>query len=117
MLVDRAFLGERDGGEDGRLGGALRSARLQQVQPARLDGEFDVLYVAVLVLEQAARLEQLGVRLGQLLRHCRERQRIDRAADDVVALTAGKPFAVHLAPAGDRVAGEENARAGVRAKV
>ena len=72
-LVDRALLRELDGGEDRRLRGALRGSRLQQVKPARFDGELDVLDVAVLVLEQAAGLEQLLVRLGQLLRHLLER--------------------------------------------
>src|SRR5204863_302587 len=47
LLVNQALVDELDGGHDCRPGSALGVARLQHVQLAALDGEFEVLHVAV----------------------------------------------------------------------
>ena len=49
--ADQAFIGHVDGDLERRLGGALAGARLQHPQPAVLDGEFQVLHVAIMLLE------------------------------------------------------------------
>ena len=62
LLADEAFLGEVHRDAHGGLRGPLAVARLQQPQLAVLDGELDVLHVAVVGLERARDLLQLGVR-------------------------------------------------------
>ena len=51
VLGDEGFRDHVDGDLDGRLGGALRGARLQHPELALLDGELEVLDVAVVLLE------------------------------------------------------------------
>ena len=100
---------------DGRLQrgrrGALRRARLEDVQPVVLDRELDVLHVAVVRLEPRHRLEELGVRGGQPLGHERERLGSPDAGDDVLALRVHEELAERDRLAGRRVAREADAGA------
>ena len=107
--VDQALAGHVDRGLDRGGGGALRDARLQEVELALLDRELDVLHVAVVALERAHRLEELVVRLGQALAHLLERLRRADAGDDVLALRVDEVLAVDALLAGRRVAGERDA--------
>ena len=75
-------------------GGALRRARLQDVELPVLDRELDVLHVAVVLLEPRHRLEQLVVRLRQALAHLLDRLRRADARDDVLALRVDEVLAV-----------------------
>ena len=50
---DQPFVGKLDRDAQRRLGGALAGARLQHPQLALLDREFEVLHVAVVLLEHA----------------------------------------------------------------
>ena len=101
----------------GGLRGALGVARLQHVQAPLLDGELGVLHVAVVALERAHDVEQLGVRgrhpvaqLGQVARRA-------HARDDVLALRVDEEVAAGLGRAGDLVAREGHAGARGRALV
>ena len=80
-----------------RLRAALAVARLQHVEGAVLDGELDVLHVAVGALEQVHRLDQLGEGLGQLVRQLGQRARRADAGDDVLALGVDEEVAEGLA--------------------
>ena len=91
-----------DGRLERRRGRALRGARLQQVELLVLDGELDVLHVAVVLLEAAHRLEQLLERLGQRVAHRLERLRRADARDDVLALRVREELAVDAGLAGRR---------------
>ena len=90
-------------------GGALRRARLQEVERAVLDRELDVLHVAVVLLEPRHRLEQLVERLRQPLAHLLDRLRRADAGDDVLALRVHEELAVEAGLAGRRVAREADA--------
>ena len=50
--VDQPFGDEVDGDLESRLRGALAGSRLQHPELAFLDGELDVLHVAVVLLER-----------------------------------------------------------------
>ncbi len=65
FLADQPFMGKLDGDAQRRLGGALAVARLQHPQLALLDGEFEVLHVAVMTLERVVDARELGIGLGQ----------------------------------------------------
>ena len=51
LAGDQALIGHVDGDPEGGLGGALAASRLQHPQRALLDGEFQILHVAVMALE------------------------------------------------------------------
>ena len=99
-------------------GRALGRARLQQVEPAALDRELDVLDVAVLALEQARGLEQ--ARRGA--RAARSRSAASGSGSWVPLTTSSpwpprQPLAVGLGVAAERVAAEEDAGARALAEV
>ena len=54
LLRDQPFLGHLDRDAQRGLGGALAGARLQHPELAALDGELEVLHVAVVLLQQIA---------------------------------------------------------------
>ena len=121
LARDQPFPGHLDGDADRRLGGALARARLQHPQFAALDGEFEILHVAVMLLEPVANVDEGGERLGhQLLQRRLVGTGIDagrlgdvlRRADaghDILALRIHQEFAVEQLLAGRRIAGEGNA--------
>ena len=74
--------------------GALRGARLEQIERSVLDRELDVLHVAVVLLEPVHRVEELVERLGQALAHLLDRLRRADACDDVLALRVHEVLAV-----------------------
>ncbi len=80
-------------------------------------GELHVLHVAVVVLEQGADLDELLVRLGELLLHLGDGHRGADAGHDVLALSVGQELAHELLLAGGGVAREGDAGAGVVVEV
>ena len=101
----------------GGLGGALRVARLQHVQAPLLDRELGVLHVAVVALQRAHDVEQLGVRRGHPVAQLGQVARRAHAGDDVLALGVDEEVAAGLGRAGDLVAREGHAGARGRALV
>jgi hypothetical protein len=120
--IDDAFVGEIDRDLQRRLGSALAGARLQHPELAFLDGELDVLHVAIMPLEMPCRSRQ-NSRIG--LRHHRLHRRLvgvrgeagglgdvlrrADAGDDVLALRVDQELAVERLLAGRGVAGEGDA--------
>ena len=100
-----------------RLGGPLRVAGLQQVEPALLDRELDVLHVTVMRLQRPQRLAQLAVGARDQPGHLVEGLGVADARDHVLPLGVGEVVAGGLGHTGDLVAAESYARPGVRALV
>ena len=98
-------------------GGALGRAGLEHVELAALDGELEVLRVAVMLLEPLGDLVELGVRLWQVFLHLRDLRRRPDPGDDVLALRVREVLAVELLRSGVRVTGERDACARVVAHV
>ncbi len=124
LAGDEPFVRQLDRDLQRRLGGALARARLQHPQLALLDREFEVLHVAVVLLERAVdageflegrryrlfhrRLVGASLRprgLGDLLR------RAD-TGDHVLALGVDQKLAVKFLLAGRRIAREGDAGGG-----
>ena len=122
LAADQALRHHVDGDLERRLGGALAGARLQHPQAAVLDGEFQILHVAVVAFEPCEGRGQvrrrspastlrakarpspasMRARFGDVLR------RAD-AGDDVLALRIDQEFAVERLFAGRGIAGEGDA--------
>ena len=97
-----------------RLGRALAHARLQEVEPALLDGELDVHHVAVVTLEDAEDLFELlaGLLQARGVAQPLDGTRVADAGHDVLALGVHEVVAVGLSLAGGGVAREGHARGG-----
>ena len=119
---DQALGGHVDGDLQRRLGSALAAARLQHPQAAILDGEFDVLHVAVMRFQQRKHIGKLGKhhrhrlfhrggsRTGAFTGGARQILRRADAGNDILALGIDQIFAIGDAFAGGGVAGEGNPR-------
>ncbi len=110
LAGDQPRVGHLDGDAEGRRRRALAGAGLQEVQPALLDGELDVLHVAVVGLEPVERGRQLRVGLRQPLAHRRDRLGRPDPRDDVLSLRVDEELAVQDRLARRRIAGEAHAR-------
>src|SRR3972149_2735376 len=97
----------------GRLGGG----GLEHVQPAALDGELDVLDLAVVPFQQLCGGGQLPMDRGHLAGKLFDRVGRAGAGDDVLPLSVGEVFAVEPALSGRRAAAEGDAGAAVPAAV
>ena len=129
LATDDALLDKRHRDLQRRLRGALPRPGLQHPQFAALDGELDVLHVAVFVFEDAAHLEQFAEHRRHDLFHRRQfgvarlfagdRQMLRRAdaGDDILALRVDEVFAVELVGAGRRIAGERDAGRAILAHI
>ena len=115
--VDESFRRHVDRALDRGCRRPLRGARLEEVEVSLLDGELDVLHVAVVALELAHRLEELAVRVGHALAQLGERLRRASPGDDVLALCVDEVLAVDALLAGRGVAREAHAGRGVIALV
>ena len=126
LPVDHPLLDQRDRNLQRGLRGALAGARLQHPQFAALNGELDVLHVAVVVFEFPAHLVEFAQDLGHDLFHRRQsrvvrllagdRQML-RGADpghDILALRIYQELAVKRVGAGRRVACEGDAGRAIR---
>ena len=125
-LVDQPFA--RHVHRDLEAGGrrALPVARLQHIQLVLLDGEFDVLHVAIVLLERRAHLHQLGVGRGHGVFHAAlirlraflgHRLRRADAGDDILALRVDQVFAVEDVLTGRGIAGEADAGRAILAHI
>ena len=97
--------------------GPLPGSRLEEVELPFLDGELDVLHVAIVFLQDLADLEELLVDLRHLLLQRGDRLRGADPGDDVLPLGVQQVLTVELVLTGRRVAGERDPGAGVLAHV
>ena len=99
---------------DAQRGGsrALSRPRLQQVQPSVLDGELDVLHLAVVLLEPANRVGQLGKCAREAIAHPLDRLGRADPGDDVLALGVEQELAPEAWLTRRGVAREQDAGAG-----
>ena len=130
-LVTRqdAFVGKIDGDLHRGLDRAFAGAGLQHPQPTLLDGELDVLHVAVVALELRGDGEQLSERLwhqlferwllvaGSKSRRLGDVLRRADSGNDVLALRIDQEFAEELFCAGRRITGKGDAGGAVGAAV
>ena len=117
LLGDHALVHQVAGDLQGGGSGALAVAGLEHVQLAMLHGELHVLHVAIVVLQGAADLHELGIGLGELLGHLVDGHGGTHAGHHVLALGIGQELAHELLLAGGGVAGEGHAGAAVVAHV
>ncbi len=120
-LGDQPFIGKLDRDAQCSLRSTFSRTRLQHPELALLDGELEVLHVAVVALESVVDALELGVGLGQRVFHRRlvgarllacllaDFLRRANAGDDVLALRVDEKFAVELLFARRRVAREGDA--------
>ncbi len=108
LLLDHIHR-EADGGE----AGTLAVAGLEHPQLAALDGEFDVLHIAVVLLQLEAHLVELLVDRGHLGGEFLDLLGGADAGHHILALGVGEVLAVENVFAGGGVAGEGDAGAAV----
>ena len=100
LLVDHALVNEVARDLESGLRGTLAVAALEHVELAVLDGELHVLHVMVMILEDAADLDELRISLrGTALPSGRWAWSAD-AGDDVFALRVDKELTHELLLAG-----------------
>ena len=110
LLADEAFAHHLDGDANRRRPGALAVAGLEHVERAVLDGELEVLDVAVVLLEHGGDVAELVVDRGIPLQQLGDGVRRANAGHHVFALRVLEELAVEGLLAGGRVAGEAHAR-------
>jgi hypothetical protein len=111
--AQQALVDHCDRGFHGGRRGPLRGSRLQEVQAAFLDGELDVLHVAVVLLEPLDRPLELDEGVREPPTHLPERDRQADPGDDVLTLSVDEELAAEAALARRRVAAEAHAGATV----
>ena len=112
FLGDESFFDHVDGDLDGGQTGALAVAGLQHVELGVLNGELEVLHVAVVLFHARGDVAQLVVDLGHHLFELGDVDGGAHAADHVFALGVEQELAVELLGAGGGIAGEADAGAG-----
>ena len=90
---------------------------LQHKQTTTLDGEFDVLHVAIMSFQFLANLKQLLPNFCIPLFHLTDRQRRANPCDNIFALRVDQEFAIKNILASRRIAGECDAGTGIIAHV
>src|SRR5439155_1909319 len=93
--------------------GPFAVARLQHVKLAFFDGEFEVLNIAVMLLQIAGDLTKLGIGFGHDGFELRDRLGSSNAGDDVFALCVDQKLTIEGLLSRGWVASETNAGAGV----
>ena len=101
---DQMFVGHVDRGPHFRLSRALGIARLQHPQLAALNGELDVLHVAIVLLQALRHPVELAVDLGHLLAQVGNGFGDANAGHDVLALGVRQEVAFDLLLPGGGVA-------------
>ena len=110
-LVDHALAHQVDGDLNGRRRAALARARLQHVELAGLDGELQVLHLAVVLLQPRGVVLELAEDLWHRGFERGNRRRRAHTGHHVLALRVQQVLAEQLALAGVRIARERHARA------
>ena len=116
-MLEQPFLDHRDRSLRGRGGRALGRSGLQQVEPALLDRELDVLHVAEVALEEVDGPLELLEGGGEPRLHLRQRDGQPDSGNDVLALSVDEELATQPACPRGRIAAEAHARAAVVASV
>ena len=111
LLIDQPFADHLDCDPHGGGGRPLTAPRLEHVQRALFDGEFDVLDVFVMLLKPLANLDQLLVALGENAVELIDRLGRANAGNDVFALGVDQILAVELVLAGGGVPRKRHAGA------
>ena len=94
LARDEILAGHLDGDAQRRLRRALAGAGLEEEERAVLDGELDVLHLAVVLLEPLERLDRAAAYAsGRSLAHPLDRLRRADAGDDVLALRVDEELA------------------------
>ncbi len=117
LACDYAFVHQVHGDLHRCHSGALSCAALEDEEPAVFDGEFDVLHLAVVTLQDAADLLELRVDGRVLLRECLDIHGSAHTRHHILALRVHQILAVELLGARRRVARKGNAGTGVVAHV
>ena len=117
FLGDEAFANHVDGDADSGQAGALAVAGLQHVELAILDGELEVLHVAIVLFHLPGDGAQMVVDLGHGAFKFADGERRADAGDDVFALRVHQVLAEEDVLAGGGIAREADAGAGVLAQV
>ena len=116
-MSNHAFVGHLDGDADRGSAGALAVARLQHVEFAVLDGELEILHVAIMLFKTAGDLFELLVGVGHDRFQIRDRLRRANAGHHVLALRVDQELAPEYFFAGGGIAREADARAGIIAHI
>ena len=117
FLGDQALVHHVHGDAHGRRTGALAVARLQHVELAVLDGELEILHVAIVLLQAGGDFAELLVSFGHQRFQRRDGLRRAHAGHHVFALRVHQELAVEDLLAGGRIAREAHARGGSVAHV
>ena len=110
-MRDQAFFHHLDGHAHRGASGALAVARLQHVELAFLNGELEILHVAVVFFQAGGDFAQLVVDIGHDLLQFENRHRRANAGNHIFALRVHQKFAVELFHSGGGIARETHARA------
>ena len=117
FLVDQTFLYHLDRDAQRRRAGSLAVARLQHEQLAVLDGELEILHVAIVLFEAAGDVAKLAVSVGHHFFQIRNGQGRANAGHHVFALRIQQELAPENLFARGRIAREADARAGSLAQI
>ena len=117
FLGDQSFFNHIDGDADLGLRRALAVAGLQHPQLAVLDGELDVLHVAVVLLKLLGDVGELSIGLRHLLLELSDLLGVADARNHILTLSVGQVVALDLRIAGIAAAGHRHAGGGVVAHV
>ena len=109
LLIDHTLVNEVAGDLKRRLSGTLTVTGLEHIELARLNGEFHVLHITVVILKDSTNLFKLSESLGELVRHFGNRHRSTNACNNVLALCVCKELAHKSALTCSGVASEGNA--------
>ena len=117
LLGDQSFLDHVDRDPHLRLGRALAVAGLQNPELGVLDGELDVLHVAVVLFEPPRDLDEFAVALGHRSLQVRQRLGLADARDHVLALSVDQIVAFRIRFPGGGVARHGDAGGAIVAHV
>ena len=117
FLRDELFLDHVDGHANGGQAGALAVAGLQHIELAILDGELEVLHIAIVLFHLAGDVAQLLVAVGHHALEFADGQRRADAGDHIFALRVHQVLAEEDLLAGGGIAREADAGAGGFAQV
>ena len=112
FLVDQTLFHHFHGNSYRCLSSALACPGLQHVKFAFLNGEFNILHIAVMVLKFFVDVNQLPVNIGHGFSQCRDGMRRADTGDHVLTLRVHQVLAVEHILAGGRIAGKRHTSSG-----